>query len=159
MAIENLMHDEVLHRFVSIKKFGDKTYKKYAEKYYENLMEKGCDFSDEKSLKKFFETAFLFGFYFGILNDNFGDLYEDDDVFNSYPDVKDSVVRVEQFLLSVMAKDELKMIFEMRDNCANRLVNLFETIYLKDFIVFSFLLGASQSKEILIPIPKKQKIS
>ncbi len=159
MITKNLMHDDVLHRFVSIKKFNDKTYKNQAEKYYENLMKNTVDFNDEKSLKKNFEFAFLFGFNFGILNDNFSDLYEDKDLFNSYPDVKDSVVRVEQFLLSVMAKDELKMIFEMRDNCANRLVNLFETIYLKDFIVFSFLLGASQSKEILIPIPKKQKIS
>lgn len=155
MITKKLMHDAILHRFVSIKKFNEKTYKKYAEKYCENC----SDFNDEKALKKHFEVAFLFGFYFGILNENFSDLYEDKDLFNSYPDVKDSVVRVEQFILSVMAKDELKMIFEVRDNCANRLVNLFETIYLKDFIVFSFLLGASQSKEILIPIPKKQKIS
>ena len=156
MAIENLMHDEVLHRFVSFKKFGDKTHKKYAEKYYENLMEKGCDFSDEKSLKKFFETAFLFGFYFGILNDNFGDLYEDD-VFNSFSEVKDSVLR-DDFLLNVLLKNEFDKVLETQDTCSTRLVELYESIYFKDFILFSFLIGCSQSKEIVIPVPKKIKI-
>ncbi|MBR5321189.1 MAG: hypothetical protein IKU41_05060 [Clostridia bacterium] len=156
MAIENLMHDEVLHRFVSIKKFGDKTYKKYAEKYYENLMEKGCDFSDEKSLKKFFETAFLFGFYFGILNDNFGDLYEDD-VFNSFSEVKDSVFRGD-ILLRVLFQNEFSNLLDIQDICSDRLVSLYKSAHLKDFIIFSFLLGCSQSKEIVIPVPKKIKI-
>ena len=156
MAIENLMHDEVLHRFVSLKKFGYKTHKKYAEKYYENLMEKGCDFSDEKSLKKFFETAFLFGFYFGILNDNFGDLYEDD-VFNSFSEVKDSVLR-DDIILSVLLQNEFSNVLDIQNICSTRLLDLFEPIYLKDFIIFSFLLGCSQSKEIVIPVPKKIKI-
>lgn len=157
MAIENLMHDEVLHRFVSIKKFGDKTYKKYAEKYYENLMEKGCDFSDEKSLKKFFETACLFGFYFGILNDNFLDLYENDDVCNSFSEVKESVLR-DDIILSVLLQNEFSNVLDIQNICSTRLLDLFEPIYLKDFIIFSFLLGCSQSKEIVIPVPKKIKI-
>ena len=157
MAIENLMHDEVLHRFVSIKKFGDKTYKKYAEKYYENLMEKGCGFSDEKSLKKFFETAFLFGFYFGILNDNFWDLYENDDVCNSFSEVKDSVLR-DDFLLNVLLKNEFDKVLETQDTCSTRLVELYESIYFKDFILFSFLIGVSQSKEIVIPVPKRSRV-
>ena len=150
------MHDAVLHRFVSIKKFSDKTHKKHAEKYYEFSMKKGCDFRDKKSLKKHFEFAFLFGFYFGILNDNFGDLYEDD-VFNSFSEVKDSVLR-DDFLLNVLLKNEFDKVLETQDTCSTRLVELYESIYFKDFILFSFLIGCSQSKEIVIPVPKKIKI-
>lgn len=156
MITKKLMHDAVLHRFVSFKKFGDKTHKKYAEKYYEILLKKGCHFSDKKSLKNHFEFAFLFGFYFGILNDNFGDLYEDD-VFNSFSEVKDSVLR-DDIILSVLLQNEFSNVLDIQNICSTRLLDLFEPIYLKDFIIFSFLLGCSQSKEIVIPVPKKIKI-
>lgn len=156
MITKNLMHDDVLHRFVSIKKFNDKTYKNQAEKYYENLMKNTVVFNDEKSMKKHFEFAFLFGFYFGILNDNFGDLYEDDDVFNSFSEVKDSVLR-DDFLLDVLLKNEFEKVLETQDICSTRLVELYESIFFKEFILFSFLIGVSQAKEIVIPVPKRSR--